>query len=69
MMSFERKETLEKLSILNDLTIWSSHTLMGISEGKEKEAADSLGLIIKAMEDPLIVEKSKVILDKLKSPF
>ncbi len=64
-----RDELIERLRILDDLTIWSSTTLIQLRLEEDLKAAESLDLIIAAMENHQIIEELKNIRDECRITF
>ena len=64
-----RDEMIEKLDILDNLIVWSSHTLTSLRYERDAKAAESLDLIIKAIKDPEVLETLESIRNWAMIPF
>lgn len=68
-MKTERQLYKEKVEVLASLAAWSHHVIEALSSENDLEAAESLDRLIKAMENPKVIENLKEVRDWLTIPF
>lgn len=68
-MKTQKETVIEKLDILDNLIVWSSHALTKYRYENEEEAIESLDLIIKAIKDPKVLEDLEEVRSWAGIPF
>ena len=64
-----RQALIEKLEILDKISVWNSHIQIALRHQRDERAIDLLESIIEAIEDPKLLETLKHLKEDASIPF